>query len=105
MLEDGSLRTVNPQFEASATPMGNVKTSMQRLPGDNSDLDEAMERARHGVVLPHEQLRKLGLARSVFGDDAGQAATSKPITGSILYVRDSDSDQDSDEDPDDDLDM
>ncbi|KAK9842689.1 hypothetical protein WJX74_000760 [Apatococcus lobatus] len=103
---------LTPQPKAILPPkssnQGGMPTqALQLSSGTRADIEDAVERARQGVVLPHEQLRKLGLARPIFGDKAVLPAGSQntQVMGSIHYVRDSDSDHDSDEDPDDDLDM
>ena len=112
LLEDGSLSVLVPQPKASMPHRNGSQPGMPvqavQLPNaSRADLEDAVERARQGVVLPHEQLRKLGLARPIFGEGAAPLAVSQKAgpMGSIHYVRDSDSDHDSDEDPDDDLDM
>lgn len=112
LLEDGSLLVLVPKPRATIPHRTGIQPGMPvqaaQLPSTSrAGLEEAVERARQGVILPHEQLRKLGLARPVFGEGAAPLAVAQkpgPI-GSIHYVRDSDSDHDSDEDPDDDLDM
>lgn len=112
LLQDGSLSVLAPQPKASMPHrhggQPGIPVQAVQLPNaSRADLEDAVERARQGVVLPHEQLRKLGLARPIFGEGAAPLAVSQKAgpMGSIHYVRDSDSDHDSDEDPDDDLDM
>ncbi len=107
LLESGGMHILTLQPKAVAQPISSSHSSLaQKGIASRAEMDAAVESARQGVVLPHEQLRKLGLAKPVFGETAAlQTALQKAAVGSIHYVRDSDSDHDSDEDPDDDLDM
>ena len=106
LLENGSLRMLAPQPKGAAPVVTANPVAAQKGTVSRTEMEAAMEQARQGVVLPHEQLRKLGLAKPIFGEMvAAQAGLHQAGEGSIHYLRDSDSDHDSDEDPDDDLDM
>ena len=111
LMRDGTLSMLTTPPKAIVPPKSNSQAGVLAQPlqlsGSRADIETAVERARQGVVLPHEQLRKLGLARPIFGEGATAPAVPQKARamGSIHYVRDSDSDHDSDEDPDDDLDM
>ena len=105
MLDNGSLKLLAPQPRASAPTLTLSPLSVGDLSGSRKPSDDAVERARQEVILPHEQLRKLGLAKPIFGQAQVPTESSNAAQGSIHYVRDSDSEHDSDEDPDDDLDM